>query len=78
MWIKTGTVICNTDEFTRFYIEKMPDDSYGVFGKQSEHISIILGTYRDFSRAKDALNNFYTALERGDKAHTMQESDRRW
>ena len=78
MWIRTGNAINKTDEFTLFYIDRMPDDSYGVFGKQSEHISIILGTYRDFSRAEDAFNSFYAALERGDKAHTMQESDRRW
>ena len=78
MWIKTGTVICNTDEFTRFYIEEMPDNSYGVFGKQSEHISIILGAYRDFNRAQNAFNNFYSALERGQNAYMMQESDRIW
>lgn len=78
MWIRVGNVIRNTDEFTRFYIEEMSDDFYGVLGQQTEHVAVILGTYRDLSKTVDALNHFYSALERGDKAHMMRESDKRW
>ena len=78
MWIRVGNVIRNTDEFTRFYIEEMSDDFYGVLGQQTEHVAVILGTYRDLSKAVDAFNTFYSALERGEKAYKIQESDRRW
>ena len=78
MWIRTGNVICNTDEFTRFYIQDMGDGYLGIFGKQSDNMSTLLGEYRDLRRATDAFNNFYAALERGQKAYQIQTSDRRW
>ena len=78
MWIRTGNVICNTDEFFRFYIQETPNNYYGIVGKRSDNEVVLLGEYRSQVRAAEAFNNFYSALERGDKAHMMQESDRRW
>ena len=78
MWIRTGDVICNTDEFRRFYIEEIPNGNYGVFGKQTENLSTLLGEYRSQIKAREIFDALYAALERGDKAFTMPNSDKRW
>jgi hypothetical protein len=78
MWIRTGNVICSTDEFFKFYIQDMGNGYYGVFGKCSDSTATLLGEYRSLVNATNAFNGFYSALERSDKAHMMQESDKRW
>ena len=78
MWIKSDNVICRTDEFSRFYIEELPSGSFGIFGKQSDEISVVLGYYRDIRRAMEVFDDFYAALNRGDKAFTMPKSDGEW
>ena len=78
MWIRTGNVICHTDEFCRFYVEEMPNRNYGVFGKQTENLSTLLGEYRSHIKAREVFDTLYAALERGDKAFTMPNSAKRW
>ena len=76
MWIRTGNVICNTDEFSRFYIEDIGNGSRGIFGKQSEEVSVLLGEYRDLRKAVEVFTEFYTALERGSNTFTIPKNDR--
>lgn len=78
MWIRTGDVICNTDEFYRFYVEEMPNKNYGIFGKKSENLSILLVEYWSQIKAREVFGALYTALEHGDNAFTMPNSDKRW
>lgn len=77
MWIRIEDVICHTDEFSRFYIQEMPNGGYGVFGKHSENLSTLFGEYRDKRRATEVFDILYTALEHGDKAFKMPK-DRIW
>ena len=78
MWIKSDNVICRTDEFSRFYIEELPNGSFGIFGKESDELSVILGSYRTIRRTMEVFDTLYSAFERGDKAFAMPKSEDRW
>ena len=75
MWIRTNDVICKADEFSRIYMEDMSHGRYGVLGKGSDNLSTMLGVYKDSRKAKVVLDSLYIALEQGDDAFTMPESD---
>lgn len=75
MWIRIDDVICKADEFSRFYIENMPNGNCGVFGKESDSISVLLGTYKDCKTSKKVLDDLYFALRYGDRAFTMPKDD---
>lgn len=74
MWIRTNDILCKADEFSRFYID-IASGSYHIFGKESDNTSVVLGTYRDYRKAKEAFESLYTALEHGDRAFTMPRSN---
>jgi hypothetical protein len=48
------------------------------FGKQSDNLSTLLGEYWSQIKAREVFDALYTALEHGDNAFTMPNSDKRW
>lgn len=75
MWIRIDDVICKADDFSRFYVEHMPNGDYGILGKESDSVLVLLGTYKDCKRSKKVLDNLYFALRDGDRAFTMPKDD---
>lgn len=73
MWIRTGNIICNVDDFSKFYIE-ICNGQYNVLGQESDSKATMFANYNTYSSAKAALDGLYTALERGDRTFTMHNT----
>ena len=75
MWIRTNDAVCKADEFSRFYIESMPNGYCAILGKESDSISVVLGVYKDCKKSNRVLDNLYSALKYGYHAFTMPKDD---